>query len=99
MEQESKVEEKKDKFKVIWKRKIDKQIAKMPVKIQDKFHDLVSDIRKSGPVQRGWANFSDLGKDLYHCHLGYSWVACWTAKKDTVIVEVYYVGSRESAPY
>ena len=97
MEQEK--EETKDKYRVIWKRKVDKQIAKMPAKVQDKFHDLVCDIRKSGPVQKEWANFSDLGKDLYHCHLNYSWVACWTAKRNEIVVEVYYVGSREQAPY
>ena len=96
MEQAS---EEEGKYKVIWKRKIDKQIAKMPVAMQNRFNDLVADIRKSGPVQTDWANFSSLGKDLYHCHLGYSWVACWRCEKNTVIVEVFYAGSRENAPY
>ncbi|MCR4715166.1 MAG: hypothetical protein K5751_12420 [Treponemataceae bacterium] len=99
MEQELNTGEKKNKYRVIWKRKIEKQIAKMPEKMQNKFYELVSDIRRTGPIQKSWPNFSDLGKDLYHCHLGYSWVACWTAEKNEIIVEVYYVGSREQAPY
>ena len=99
MEQEYDTGKKKNKYRVIWKRKIEKQIAKMPEKMQNKFYELVSDIRKTGPLQKDWANFSDLGKDLYHYHIGYSWIACWTAKKNEIIVEVYYVGSREQAPY
>ena len=92
-------EENKDAFKVVWKRKIEKDIAKMPDKMQKRFHDLVADIRKSGPIRTNWANFSSLGKNLYHCHIGYSWVVCWRREEDTIVVEVYYVGSRESAPY
>ena len=89
----------KDKYDVIWKRKVDKQIARMPVKMQDRFGALISDIRKTGPVQAEWPNFSTLGKERYHCHIGYNWIVCWTCKKNTVIVEVYYAGSRENAPY
>lgn len=35
----------------------------------------------------------------YHCHLKYNWVACWIWEKGTFIVEIYYAGSRENAPY
>jgi hypothetical protein len=36
---------------------------------------------------------------LYHCHLSYRYVACWTWRKKEIVIEVYYVGSRENAPY
>ena len=71
----------------------------MPVVEQKKFKGLVNDIRNEGPIQSGWPNFSKLGKSEYHCHISYKWVACWRNEKNTIIVEVYYAGSRENAPY
>jgi hypothetical protein len=26
-------------------------------------------------------------------------VACWSCRKNRIVIEVYYVGSREKAPY
>ena len=63
------------------------------------FFLLVEDLKLSGPIQRGWKNFSRLSGNEYHCHLNYGHVACWTLEKNTIMVEVYYVGSREKAPY
>lgn len=60
---------------------------------------LVNDLIEKGPVQKEWPNFSPLGKNTYHCHLSYSWVAVWYCEKDSVVLEVTYVGSREDAPY
>ena len=60
---------------------------------------LLLDIEKSGPMQPLYPNFSKLGKDKYHCHLSYHYVACWYNENGTYKVEVFYVGSRESAPY
>jgi hypothetical protein len=31
--------------------------------------------------------------------LTYHYVACWRHEKETIIIEVYYVGSREDAPF
>ena len=53
----------------------------------------------TGPVQPSYRNFSKLGKGRYHCHLSYHWVACRECHNGEYIIEVYYVGSRESAPY
>ncbi|WP_288189490.1 hypothetical protein [uncultured Treponema sp.] len=60
-----------------------------------------SDIEEKGPIRTEWKNFSDLGKNKYHCHLNYSYVACWyyDKKADAYLVEVTYAGSRENAPY
>ena len=49
--------------------------------------------------KKDWANYSKIGKDKYHCHLSYSYVACWNYEKSGITIEVYYVGSRENAPY
>ena len=89
----------KEKYRVVWKRKIEKRLRKCPKYVQQRFWVLVSDIRSNGPVQKDWSNFSALGKNLYHCHLDYSWVAVWYCENDSIIVEVTYVGSREDAPY
>ena len=39
------------------------------------------------------------GVNMYHCHLSRKWVACWKNESGTLTIEVYYVGSRQSAPY
>ena len=67
--------------------------------IQEAFQDLTDDLVARGPVQAGWPNYSKFGKDKYHCHLAHKWVACWTTQKGSIIIEVYYAGSRENAPY
>ena len=71
----------------------------MPQQMQARFAALLEDLRDIGPLQPGWPNFSGLGKDCYHCHLGHKWVACWRWEKETIVIEVYYAGSRENAPY
>lgn len=64
---------------------------------------------------KNWAHFGPLGDGVYHCHLlkskvernlslkkqkGPCYVACWRIENKKVkIVEVYYVGSHENAPY
>jgi len=71
----------------------------MPEVEQDKLARLVLDLMAFGPVPSRWKNFSSLSATEYNCHLSYQWVACWRHEKDTIEIEVYYVGSRENAPY
>jgi hypothetical protein len=68
-----------------------------------------------GFKSREWPHFGPLGNGVYHCHLlkskakenpspkkekGPCYVACWRVEdKKVKIVEVYYVGSHENAPY
>ena len=63
------------------------------------FLELVGDLKESEPVQTSWMNYSQLANGTYHCHLGYHHVACWRCENGTITIEVYYVGSREGAPY
>ncbi len=71
----------------------------MPALQVSLFTQLVIDLRESGPAQPEWPNYSKLGGNKHHCHLSHRWVACWEETKTGVQIEVYYVGSRESAPY
>ncbi len=71
----------------------------MPRKEQVKFANLVEDLESKGPIRNEWKNFSKLSANEYHCHLSYSWVACWRVEDQIMEIEVYYAGSRENAPY
>ena len=87
------------KYTVTIKRQVLKGIGKMPKAEQQALERLVTDLENTGPVQTGWRNYSALGKNKYHCHLSYHWVACWWHEAETIEIEVYYAGSRENAPY
>ena len=86
-------------YDVRFKRKVERDARKLPENVQKTLGLLLVDLEESGPIQKGWSNFSKLEKDNYHCHLTGSYVACWTHEKDTVVIEIYYAGSREDAPY
>ncbi len=87
------------KYQVLVKRKVGRGLSKLPTDIKKLFFLLVADLQTAGPIQKSWRNFSPLGGDRYHCHLNYRYVACWTCRKREIVIEVYYVGSREKAPY
>jgi mRNA-degrading endonuclease RelE of RelBE toxin-antitoxin system len=76
-----------------------KGIEKMPLKVQELMALLIQDLRDMGPKRAEWPNYSTLGPNDYHCHLTRKWVACWRHEKKTILIEVYYAGSREDAPY
>jgi hypothetical protein len=86
-------------YKVVITKKTLKGIERMPEPLQKKMANLVEDLRDQGPIQNDWLNFSKLGGNRYHCHLSYSWVACWYHQPHSMVIEVYYAGSRENAPY
>ncbi len=81
------------------RRSVLRRIHRLPDSVQRKAANLVEDLRDNGPVRNDWPNYSRLGQDEYHCHLTRGWVVCWKYKKGSQIIEVYYAGSRENAPY
>lgn len=87
------------KYKVFVKKKIRRNVERLPQNIQDLFDELTEDLTTKGPEQPFWPNYSKLSKTKYHCHLNYSYVACWKCENNSIEIEVYYAGSRESAPY
>lgn len=86
-------------YEVKIKKKALRDLKKLPVYVQKLFFLLIEDLKADGPIQRTWQNFSSLSNDAYHCHLNYRYVACWTYRQGKIEIEVYYVGSREKAPY
>jgi mRNA-degrading endonuclease RelE of RelBE toxin-antitoxin system len=86
-------------YTITIKTKIDRKLNKLPVEVKKLFFLVIEDLKNDGPIQRQWHNFSAIGKNKYHCHLNYRYVACWTYYKDTIEIEVNYVGIREKAPY
>ena len=86
-------------YEVQIKKKVARGLTKLPASVQKLFFLLLADLQSDGPVQKNWRNFSMLGKHRYHCHLNYRYVARWTCRDNQIVIEVYYVGSREKAPY
>ncbi len=87
------------KYKVVVSKKSQKNLLKMPKKEKVVLETLLFSLGEKGPVQPSFSHYSKLSENEYHCHLSYHWVACWRCENGEYRVEVYYVGSRESAPY
>jgi len=85
-------------YEVVIKKKAFQGMKNLPRNALMVLRSLLLDL-ENGPVQPKYMNYSKLEESKYHCHLAYHWVACWECHEGKMIVEVYYVGSRESAPY
>lgn len=91
-------------------KKLEKQIRYLPNSIRPIVFALLTDLENDGPYQPNWPNYAPLKKrgkliptDAHHCHLkkgNPTYVACWCiVDKKKKILEVYYVGTHENAPY
>jgi hypothetical protein len=89
----------KSKYIVKVSKKTTKNLRKIPLDMQIKLGELIDDLENNGPFAHTWPNYRPLGNNKFHCHLNYSYVACWIWYKNTIEIEVDYVGSRENAPY
>ena len=87
------------KYRIKIKKKVTRGLKKLPKKIQKLLFLLIEDLKADGPIQKSWQNFSPLEENKFHCHLTYRYVACWAWRQGEIEIEVYYVGSREKAPY
>lgn len=76
----------------------------LPEKITVLFRLLLEELSNLGPYRTNWPNYTKMNnKDDYHCHIKNgkpTYVVCWriSNKKDKII-EVYYAGTHEKAPY
>ena len=89
-------------WSVALNRTVQKQLPKLPSKVLDALVRLLADIELLGPVRGNWPNYSKLTGGRHHCHLKKgkpTYVVVWTERKETVTVEVIYVGTHEKAPY
>jgi len=88
-------------------RKAAKQIGKLPKVAKAALLVLLRDLEANGPTTSGtWKNYGKLKGmtgDKRHCHLSKgkpTYVCCWdVVNKHQRIIEVYYVGTHEKAPY
>jgi hypothetical protein len=88
------------KYKVSITKSAAKTADKMPSLERDRFLSLIRDLRECGSILPEWKSTPLKGMPgKYHCHLSYKWVACWKNENGSILIEVYYVGSREKAPY
>ena len=80
-----------------------KQRDKLPDKIRALLDFLSREMELTGPMRGNWKNFGKLGNNEFHCHLKKgrpTYVACWRIiNKKAKLIEVYYAGSHENAPY
>ena len=84
-----------------------KQIKKLPKSVKSALLLLMRDLENNGPAPgKGWKNYSKLkglGSDKRHCHIikgKPTYVCCWEVKDNQLnILEVYYAGTHEKAPY
>jgi len=89
-------------------RKAVKQLNKLSDDVIAVFRLLTNDLEVNGPIPgKSWRNYSKLKTekniDKRHCHLisgKPTYVCCWEViDKKIKIIEVYYVGTHEKAPY
>lgn len=92
---------------VISTKSADKQATKLSQNVLLMLHLLLEDLANKGPALPVWPNYGKLrGKkniDRRHCHLQKgkpTYVCCWEViDKKRKVIEVYYVGTHEKAPY
>lgn len=84
-------------------KKAEKQIKKLPQRIQDILTRLMFELALSGAVRGNWSNYSKLTDTRHHCHLkkgNPTYVAVWEERENEIrLIEVIYVGTHEKAPY
>ena len=96
------------KWMVQFSSKANKQVKQLSTSIEAILRLLVEDLSHNGPFPgEGWPNYGKLNEgknaDKRHCHLKKgkpTYVCCWQViDKKIKIIEVYYVGTHENAPY
>ena len=82
--------------------KLKRNGSKKPT-VNDALNLLVVEMIREGPYRANWSNYGVLSENELHCHLKRgrpTYVACWRVlDKKNKLIEVYYVGTHEGAPY
>lgn len=79
-----------------------KAFKELPKETAKTFRLLIEDLELNGYQRYNWPNFSKLKETIYHCHLEKerpTYVAYWRVYKNENLIEVYYAGTHEKAPY
>ena len=81
-------------------KKYDKNLSKQAIAT---FLLLLKELEYLGPYRANWPSYTKMADDDYHCHIKKgrpTYVVCWKIyDKKYKIVEVYYAGTHEKAPY
>jgi len=81
-------------------KKFDKNLSEQAA---ESFLLLLKELKNDGPYRANWPNYTKMADDDYHCHIKKgrpTYVVCWKIyDKKYKIMEVYYVGTHEKAPY
>lgn len=86
---------------------VEKQASRLGQNILPILRLLFEDLANRGPTLPDWPNYGKLhgkkNENKKHCHLQKgkpTYVCCWKViDKQRKIIEVYYVGTHEKAPY
>jgi hypothetical protein len=89
---------------------VKKKIKELPAPCVKSLELLLLEIQKEGPFRANWPHYGPLNKKnkviperAYHCHIKSgkpTYVACWrVVNKKVKLVEIFYVGTHENAPY
>ena len=82
-----------------------RHIKNIPTKAREAAYTLVRELKFYGSYRANWKNYGKFkgAKDRFHCHINSGkprYVACWKIiDREERILEVYYVGTHEKAPY
>jgi mRNA-degrading endonuclease RelE of RelBE toxin-antitoxin system len=79
-----------------------KALKDLPKGTRESLVALLKELELLGPHRHEWPNFSKLKVDIYHCHIEKgrpTYVVCWRVNKKQKLIEVYYAGTHEKAPY
>jgi hypothetical protein len=92
-------------WQVFFTKRALKQLNELPLRFKKETRALTNEMERFGPLRYNWKNFGKFkgSDDLYHCHIHKgrpTYVVCWQIKdKKFQVIEVYYVGTHEKAPY
>jgi hypothetical protein len=86
-------------FAVVIPKKVHRSLERLTEDVQSVCWLLINKLREKRAIRKEWANFSVLGKNTYHCHVKRKYIVCWAWERKSIVIDVYYVGSREGVPY
>jgi hypothetical protein len=99
-----------DNWTVLLSTSAKRKIKKLPKNVEKVYLLLLMELKKEGPLRANWPHYGPLSKkkgsipeNAHHCHIKGgkpTYVACWAVQdKKIKIMEIFYVGTHENAPY
>lgn len=93
-------------WQIVFTARAAKQAKRLSERVLLVLQALTIDLTNTGGIAHHWPNYGKLrgklSQDNRHCHLikgNPTYVCCWRIDKQKQLIEVYYVGTHEKAPY